>query len=50
MTPEIYWVRDVAPHRLASMARSRAGEGLKDEISGWPRAGVNTVVSRFAVG
>ena len=45
MAPELYWIRDVAPLRLAQMARPRSGDWLSDEITGWHRAGINTVVS-----
>jgi protein-tyrosine phosphatase len=45
MMPELYWIRDVAPMRLAQMARPRSGDWLSDEISGWQLAGINTVVS-----
>ena len=45
MTPEIYWVKRVEPVRLALMARPRSGDWLPDEISGWRRANVGTVVS-----
>ena len=43
--PELYWIRDVAPLRLAQMARPRSGDWLSDEITGWQLAGINTVVS-----
>jgi protein-tyrosine phosphatase len=45
MMPELYWIRDVSPLRLAQMARPRSGEWLRDEITGWQRAGIDTVVS-----
>ena len=44
MAPEIYWVREVTTGRLGIMARPRSGEWLRDEVSGWCRAGVNAVV------
>ena len=45
MSPEIYWVKQVEPFRLAIMARPRSGDWLRDEITGWRRANVGTVVS-----
>ncbi|HTD90834.1 MAG TPA: hypothetical protein VK663_09235 [Burkholderiales bacterium] len=45
MIPELYWIREVAPLRLAQMARPRSGDWLPDEIAGWQRAGITTVVS-----
>lgn len=45
MAPEIYWVKEVEPIRVALMARPRSGDWLQDEISGWRRAGIGTVVS-----
>jgi protein-tyrosine phosphatase len=44
MTPEIYWI-PVSIGRLAIMARPRAGEWLHDEIDGWRKVGVDSVVS-----
>jgi len=45
MTPEIYWIRDIAPLKLAIMARPRGGEWLEEEVSGWKRLGIGTVAS-----
>lgn len=45
MLPEIYWIARVKPARLALMPRPRAGDWLGDEISGWARADIGTVVS-----
>lgn len=45
MTPDLYWVRDIAPLRLALAARPRAGDWLQDELAGWKSAGIDTVVS-----
>jgi protein tyrosine/serine phosphatase len=42
---ELNWVREVEPYRLALMPRPRGGDWLADEITGWNKAGVNTVVS-----
>jgi hypothetical protein len=43
--PELYWVRDVKPHRLAIMPRPSGGEWLADDVAGWQRAAIGTVVS-----
>jgi protein-tyrosine phosphatase len=43
--PELYWIREIAPLRLTQMPRPRAGDWLSDEIAGWQRAGISTVVS-----
>lgn len=45
MKPDIYWIEGIAPIRLGLMARPRAGDWLQDEIAGWHRAGVGTVLS-----
>lgn len=45
MTPDIFWISDIAPLRLAQMPRPRSGDWLPDEIAGWRRAGIGTVVS-----
>lgn len=45
MMPEVYWIRDVEPHRLAVMPRPRGGDWLADEVSGWKRMGIDVVVS-----
>jgi protein-tyrosine phosphatase len=45
MRPEVYWIRDVEPLRLAVMPRPRGGEWLVDEISGWKQLGIDGVVS-----
>lgn len=44
MTPEIYWVREVEPVRLAQMPRPRGGNWLSDEVSAWDRATLETIV------
>lgn len=44
MTPETYWI-PISVGRLAIMARPRAGEWLRDEIDGWRKVGIETVVS-----
>jgi protein-tyrosine phosphatase len=45
MRPDLYWIAHPASHRLAIMARPRAGDWLDDEIGGWRDAGVDLVVS-----
>ncbi len=41
----LYWIDHPAGHRLAIMARPRAGDWLEDEIARWRNAGVDLVVS-----
>lgn len=43
--PELFWIRDIAPLRLTQLARPRSGDWLTDELAGWQRAGIATVVS-----
>jgi len=43
MTPDIYWIRDLAPLKLAIMPRPRGGEWLADEVAGWSRAGIQII-------
>jgi protein-tyrosine phosphatase len=43
--PDVYWLRELNGVRLAIMPRPRSGEWLADEIEGWSRLGVQTVVS-----
>lgn len=43
--PDIYWIRDIEPLRMAIMPRPRADDWLVDEVQGWHRAGVSVVVS-----
>jgi Protein-tyrosine phosphatase len=45
MTPELYWIRDIEPSRLAIMARPRGGEWLEEEVSGWKSLGIRVVAS-----
>ena len=45
MAPEIYWIPEVVTGRLGLMARPRAGDWLRDEVSAWREAGVNVVIS-----
>jgi protein-tyrosine phosphatase len=43
--PDLYWVRDLAPYRLALMPRPRGGDWLDDEVAGWRRESIDVVVS-----
>jgi protein-tyrosine phosphatase len=45
LQPDVYWLRELEGVRLALMPRPRSGEWLADEIAGWNRSGVQTVVS-----
>jgi len=45
LQPDVYWLRELEGVRLAIMPRPRSGEWLTDEIAGWNRLGVQTVVS-----
>ncbi|WP_020558913.1 protein-tyrosine phosphatase family protein [Thiofilum flexile] len=45
MTPDIFWIKDITPLRLAVMPRPRAGEWLVDEIAGFAHLGVSVIVS-----
>ena len=45
LQPDLYWIPDIEGVRLAIMPRPRSGECLADEITGWNRLGVQTVVS-----
>jgi protein-tyrosine phosphatase len=45
LQPDVYWLREVEGVRLAIMPRPRSGEWLADEIAGYKRLGVQTVVS-----
>jgi protein-tyrosine phosphatase len=42
---DVYWVREVEPHRLAFGPRPRAGDWLADEIASWSQSGIRHVVS-----
>jgi protein-tyrosine phosphatase len=44
MASEIYWIPEVTTGRLGIMARPRSGDWLRDEVTGWCHAGLNTVV------
>ena len=45
MWTKIYWVDGPWPGKLGLAARPRGGDWLEDEMAGWKRAGVNTVLS-----
>lgn len=45
LQPDVYWISEPKNVRLALMPRPRSGEWLADEIAGWSRLGVQTVVS-----
>ncbi|MGA9863256.1 MAG: dual specificity protein phosphatase family protein [Terriglobales bacterium] len=45
MRTEFYWVDGPWPGKLALAARPRGGDWLEDEIAGWRRAGIDTVLS-----
>jgi protein-tyrosine phosphatase len=45
MAPDLYWIPLDAPGRLAITARPRGNDWLADEVAGWKRAGIGTVVS-----
>lgn len=45
MGTQIYWIDGPWKGRLAIVPRPRGGDWLDDEISGWHKAGINTVVS-----
>lgn len=45
LQPDVYWIREPEDVRLAIMPRPRSGEWLSDEITGWSRVGIQTVVS-----
>jgi protein-tyrosine phosphatase len=44
MKAEIYWIQDVAPHRIATMPRPW-GDRLKDDIQSLKQEGVDVLVS-----
>lgn len=49
MLPQLFWIGDIKPLRLAIMARPRSEDWLHDEISGWQQAGITTVVSLLEI-
>lgn len=42
---QLYWVDGPWPGKLAMAARPRGGDWLEDEVAGWRKAGINTVLS-----
>jgi protein-tyrosine phosphatase len=47
--PDVFWVREIEDLRLAIMPRPRNGEWLADEIAGWHRMGLHSVVSLLEI-
>jgi protein-tyrosine phosphatase len=47
--PDVYWIREIEGLRLAIMPRPRMGEWLSDEISGWYRMGLRSIVSLLEI-
>jgi protein-tyrosine phosphatase len=45
MPTELHWVDGPWPGRLALAARPRGGDWLEDEMAGWRRHGIDTVLS-----
>ena len=45
MLTELYWIDGPWPGKLAISARTRGGDWLEDEMRGWRRNGIDTVVS-----
>jgi protein-tyrosine phosphatase len=45
MSTKLYWVDGPWPGKLALAARPRGDDWLEDEIAGWRREGVDTVLS-----
>ena len=45
MLTELYWIDGPWPGKLAISARARGGDWLEDEMRGWRRNGIDTVVS-----
>jgi hypothetical protein len=45
LQPDVYWLRELEGVRFVIMPRPRSGEWLSNEIAGWNRLGVQTVVS-----
>lgn len=50
MRAEIYWIKGVEPHRIATMPRPRAGDWLEDEIDSLKSQGVDALVSLLTPG
>jgi protein-tyrosine phosphatase len=45
MLTELYWVDGPWPGKLALASRPRGGDWLDEEMTGWRRAGIDTVLS-----
>ncbi len=45
MLTEVHWIEGFWPGKLGLSARPRGGDWLEDEVSGWQRAGVSTIIS-----
>jgi protein-tyrosine phosphatase len=45
LQPDVYWIADIHPIRLAIMPRPRSGDWLPDEIDEWVRQRIGAVVS-----
>ena len=45
MRKEIYWLDGPWPGKLGMAARPRGGDWLRDDLEGWKRAGVDSVLS-----
>lgn len=45
MRAQLYWIEGLLKGRLAIMARPRAGDWLRDEISDWATENIDVVVS-----
>jgi protein-tyrosine phosphatase len=45
MWTQLYWVDGPWPGKLALASRPRGGDWLEEEMAGWRRAGVDTVLS-----
>jgi protein-tyrosine phosphatase len=45
MTPDLFWIPGPWPGRLAISSRPRGGDWLEDEIRGWKRAQLDSVIS-----
>jgi len=48
--PELHWLTGRWPGRLALAARPRGGDWLQDEIAGWKRSGVGSILSLLISG
>ena len=50
MNPKLYYIDSKPPGKLAISARPRGEDWLEDDVDGWRRAGVDTVVSLLTPG